>query len=404
MGVCASSWELSAYPGVRQAGTTFYHSHPILPSERAEIGFDYVTPIYWHKITNIATEVGGGRFLGKPYEPGAVLKNDIECILMLRKTGGYRKPTPVQRALSLIDVDDHRRWFRSIWSDIQGESRKRGHPAPYPIKLAERLIQMFSFVGDTVLDPFWGTGTTTAAAMQTTRSSIGYEIEPKYIRRGRRPDQPGRRPRCPGSGPLLPVNGPAEFVHHLATHGYHPRSDAHSNAICRAILGDIIEHCPIFAERAKAGKIVARINHRVRVGHEDWTIDLAIGRSPDLPMPPTVEAIRMGTPAIVEIALEAKAIMTEHGKARRNRQRDLQAFHGYAHRYNPKHDFGGDGGHKRLGSFLVAASTRGSYHVPPQHRKAGRRYGQHLPQPPNAPFGHRRSRVRSAFSARRQAG
>ena len=145
------------------------------------MGFDYITPIFWQKIANMTTEVGGGRFLGKPYEPGAVLKNDMETILMLRKRGGYRQPTPTQRALSLIDASDYARWFQPVWADIRGESRKRGHPAPYPVELAARLIQMFSFVGDTVLDPFWGTGTTTVAAMQTARNSIGYEIELEYV-------------------------------------------------------------------------------------------------------------------------------------------------------------------------------------------------------------------------------
>ena len=134
----------------------------------------------------MATEVGGGsRFLGKPYEPNAILKNDVETILLLRKPGGYRKPTPEQRALSLLDPEHHRRWFRSIWNDIPGENRKRGHPAPYPVEISTRLIEMFSFVGDTVLDPFWGTGTTTVSAIQSVRSSIGYEIEPSYLDMGR---------------------------------------------------------------------------------------------------------------------------------------------------------------------------------------------------------------------------
>ena len=132
------------------------------------------------------------------------------------------------------------------------------------------------------------------------------------------------------------MRGPTEFVQHLADHGYHPRSDAHSNAICRAILRDLIEHCPEFADRAKSGEVIAKINHKVRVGYEDWTIDLAIGPSSDLPIPPADEPIRSGVPAVVQIAVEAKSIMTEHGKARRNRLRDLHAFYGFAHRYDPK--------------------------------------------------------------------
>lgn len=70
--------------------------------------------------------------------------------------------------------------MRSFWSDIKGESTRKGHPAPYPVALAERLIKMFSFAGDTVLDPFAGTGTTALAAILSGRNSISVEIEPKY--------------------------------------------------------------------------------------------------------------------------------------------------------------------------------------------------------------------------------
>lgn len=152
-----------------------------------EVGFDYLSPIFWHKIANAATEVegNGAAFLGKPYEPNAVIKNDVEYILIFRKPGAYRNPTPEQRALSVIDRADHDKWFRQIWTDIPGQARLLGHPAPYPKDLAFRLISMFSFVGDTVLDPFWGTGTTSAAAIDAHRSSIGYEIEPAYLQLGR---------------------------------------------------------------------------------------------------------------------------------------------------------------------------------------------------------------------------
>jgi site-specific DNA-methyltransferase (adenine-specific) len=148
-----------------------------------ELGFDYLTPILWHKIANAATEVegNGSPFLGKPYEPNGIVKNDVEYILLFRKPGGYRKPTDDQRLLSLIEKDDHAKWFRAIWSDVPGSSRGRGHPAPFPVELAYRLIRMFSFVGDTVLDPFLGTGTTTEAAMLANRCSVGYEIEEAYL-------------------------------------------------------------------------------------------------------------------------------------------------------------------------------------------------------------------------------
>jgi site-specific DNA-methyltransferase (adenine-specific) len=150
-----------------------------------QIGFDYLTPILWHKIANAVTEVegNGSAFLGKPYEPNAIIKNDVEYVLLFRKPGGYRNPTQEQRRLSLIDKKDHASWFRSIWTDISGASSKKGHPAPFPVKLAFRLVRMFSFVGDTVLDPFVGSGSTTQAAIEAYRSSIGYEIEPAYFRR-----------------------------------------------------------------------------------------------------------------------------------------------------------------------------------------------------------------------------
>lgn len=151
-----------------------------------ESGFDYLTPILWYKIANATTEVegNGAGFLGKPYEPNAVIKNDVEYILLFRKPGSYRTPTSEQRALSVIERADHDRWFRQIWTDVPGQSRLLGHPAPFPKELAFRLISMFSFVDDTVLDPFWGTGTTTAAAIDAHRSSVGYEIEPRYLQIG----------------------------------------------------------------------------------------------------------------------------------------------------------------------------------------------------------------------------
>lgn len=158
--------------------------HVDITAHCRRIGFDYLTPILWYKIANAATEVSGNgaAFLGKPYEPNAIIKNDVEYILMFRKPGGYRTPTKEQRLLSLINKEDHARWFRAIWADISGAARSNGHPAPFPVEVPHRLINMFSFVGDTVLDPFVGTGTTIEAAIRSARSSVGYEIEDAYIR------------------------------------------------------------------------------------------------------------------------------------------------------------------------------------------------------------------------------
>ena len=146
-----------------------------------EIGFDNLNPIIWHKISNASYEVSGNStFLGKPYEPNAIIKNDIEFILMQRKPGGYRKPTEQQRRLSTIPKDDFSKWFQQFWN-ISGASTKE-HPAPFPLELASRLVKMFSFWGDTVLDPFCGSGTTMLAAMKNSRNSIGVEIDREYCR------------------------------------------------------------------------------------------------------------------------------------------------------------------------------------------------------------------------------
>lgn len=145
------------------------------------IGFDNLNPIIWHKIANASYEVeNGSKFLGKPYEPNAIIKNDMEFILMQRKPGGYRQPTNEQRDASRIEKESFDRWFQQIWN-ITGASTKK-HPAPYPLELATRLVRMFSFTGDTVLDPFCGSGTTMVAALRSGRNSIGIEIDPEYCR------------------------------------------------------------------------------------------------------------------------------------------------------------------------------------------------------------------------------
>jgi DNA modification methylase len=110
----------------------------------------------------------------------AIIKNDMEFILMQRKPGGYRKPTQEQRKLSKIDKKDFNSWFRQIWN-IPGAST-RTHPAPFPLELASRLVRMFSFTSDTALDPFSGAGTTMIASVRYGRNSIGIDIDPEYCR------------------------------------------------------------------------------------------------------------------------------------------------------------------------------------------------------------------------------
>ncbi len=154
--------------------------HAGIQEHTRRLGFDNLAPIIWHKIGNAALEVeNGGRFLGKPYEPNAIIKNDIEYILFQRKPGGYRSPHISARLLSVIPAESHANWFQQVWS--MGGASTKTHPAPFPVAMIERLVRMFSFVGDTVMDPFLGSGTTSVASGRWGRSSIGIEVEARYV-------------------------------------------------------------------------------------------------------------------------------------------------------------------------------------------------------------------------------
>ncbi len=146
-----------------------------------KMGLDNLTPIRWLKVANIKLEASkSSRFLGKPNLPNGVIKNDVEHILLMRKPGGYRSPTEEQERLSYISTEEYMKLFVPFWTDIKGQSRTN-HPAPYPAEVPRRLIRMFSFVGDTVVDPFGGTGSTALAAMETGRHSKTVEIDPGYV-------------------------------------------------------------------------------------------------------------------------------------------------------------------------------------------------------------------------------
>ena len=128
---------------------------------------------------------------------------------------------------------------------------------------------------------------------------------------------------------------PQKFVAHLAEHQYHPRSNKHGAALCNYVLDDLLANCPKIAADAAARKLVYERNRVITVGTNDWNIDLILGPPPSGFEPPaTTEPIVKAVPATIRIAIEAKTVMTEHGKARRNRQRDLDSFHQFARRYD----------------------------------------------------------------------
>ena len=108
----------------------------------------------------------------------------------------------------MLTRDEMRAWLRSVWSGVRGASTRGGHPAPFPVEIAERLIRLFSFAGDVVLDPFAGTGTTTVAAMASGRNSVGADVDPGYV------DMAERRARSEAAKQLL---HPVGSVPHVAS-------------------------------------------------------------------------------------------------------------------------------------------------------------------------------------------
>jgi len=163
-----------------------YGRHRVLPLHAdiirscLDAGFDYLSPIIWYKISNVSTEAKRpGYCLGRPNGPNSVVKNEIEYILVFRKPGGYRRVSKGLAQLSRLTRQEYVAFFSQVWR-LNGDNSSP-HPASFPLQIPYRLIKMFSYVGDCVLDPFLGSGTTTIAAMMLGRNSIGYEVEPTFI-------------------------------------------------------------------------------------------------------------------------------------------------------------------------------------------------------------------------------
>ena len=143
-------------------------------------GFDFMGGIIWRKISTTHT-TGGGAMMGSMYLPkDGHITYEHEYILILRKQGQWQKPSAEVCDKSTLTKEQRSAWFRGVWDDIAPE-RQKGHSAMFPVALPERLIRMYSFWGETVLDPFLGSGTTSLAAARAGRSSIGYEINAEFL-------------------------------------------------------------------------------------------------------------------------------------------------------------------------------------------------------------------------------
>lgn len=170
--------------GDQFARSVYYGRYKVIPIRTEiirfceSIGMDYMGAIIWQKQTTMNT-TGGGAVMGSfPYPRNGILKIDYEFILIFKKHGKAPIPTLEQKQMSAMTKDEWNAYFSSHWTF--GGAKQDGHIAVFPTELPHRLIKMFSFVDETVLDPFMGSGTTALAARNLGRNSIGYEINPEF--------------------------------------------------------------------------------------------------------------------------------------------------------------------------------------------------------------------------------
>src|SRR4030065_587991 len=171
--------------GDQFARSVYYGRYKVIPI-RTEIikfcenvGFDYMGAIIWQKVTTSNTTGGGVQMGSYPYPRNGILKIDYEFILTFKKLGDAPKPSKEIKEQSVMTAEEWNTFFASHWN-FSGV-KQDNHIAMFPEELPKRLIKMFSFVGDTVLDPFAGSGTTNLAAKNLDRNSVGFEINPEFI-------------------------------------------------------------------------------------------------------------------------------------------------------------------------------------------------------------------------------
>ena len=171
--------------GDQFARSVYYGRYKVIPI-RTEIikfcetiGFDYMGAIIWQKVTTCNT-TGGATIMGSfPFPRNGILKIDYEFILIFKKHGTAPRVRKEIKEQSKMTIEEWNRFFAGHWN-IPGEKQDK-HLAMFPEEVPSRLIKMFSFVGDTILDPFLGSGTTLLAARKFGRNSIGYEINPEFL-------------------------------------------------------------------------------------------------------------------------------------------------------------------------------------------------------------------------------
>jgi site-specific DNA-methyltransferase (adenine-specific) len=171
--------------GDQFARAIYYGRYKVIPIREEiikfceNIGFDYMGAIIWQKVTTSNTTGGGVQMGSYPYPRNGILKLDYEFILLFKKLGDAPKPLKEQKESSIMTAVEWNTFFAGHWNF--GGARQDNHIAMFPEELPRRLIKMFSFIGETVLDPFAGSGTTNLAARNLNRNSVGFEINPEFI-------------------------------------------------------------------------------------------------------------------------------------------------------------------------------------------------------------------------------
>lgn len=171
--------------GDQFARSVYYGRYKVIPIREEiikfceNIGFDYMGAIIWRKVTTSNTTGGGVQMGSYPYPRNGILKIDYEFILIFKKLGNAPKPTKEQKEASKMTAEEWNTFFAGHWN-FAG-ARQTNHIAMFPEELPHRLIKMFSFVGENILDPFGGSGTTTLAAKKLGRNSATFEINPEFI-------------------------------------------------------------------------------------------------------------------------------------------------------------------------------------------------------------------------------
>jgi site-specific DNA-methyltransferase (adenine-specific) len=173
--------------------------HAFIIQDMLDIGFQMRGEVIWDKGSSASSSTAWGTWRSAA---NPVLRDVHEYVLIFSKESFARK---AEGRRSTVGRDDFLEWTKSVWSFPAASARKVGHPAPFPEELPRRLIELYTFRGDVVLDPFCGSGTTCLAAADLERHFVGYEIEPKYVRLARerlaarlapatrRPKRPARR-------------------------------------------------------------------------------------------------------------------------------------------------------------------------------------------------------------------